>query len=41
MKVIERKPLRQRGRNADKRKATKEAIRDVYMSLFNRLSLGL
>ena len=30
MKVIERKPLRQRGRNADKRQATKEAIRDVY-----------
>ena len=30
MKIIERKPLRQRGRNAYKRRATKEAIRDVY-----------
>lgn len=30
MKVIEKKPLRPRGRNADKRQATKEAIRDVY-----------
>lgn len=30
MKVIERKPLRHRGRSEKKRQATKEAIRDVY-----------
>ena len=30
MKVIERKPLRHRGRSEEKRQATKEAIRDVY-----------
>lgn len=30
MKITERKPLRQRGRSDEKRKATKDAIRDVY-----------
>ena len=30
MKITERKPLRQRGRSDEKKKATKEAIRDVY-----------
>ena len=30
MKVIERNPLRHRGRSEEQRQATKEAIRDVY-----------
>lgn len=32
MKITKKTPLRQRGRNEDKRQATKEAIREVYQN---------